>query len=110
MSAGPMDRAIMPALSHLIDAEACEPDLVLCAWDSESTGAPPISPAWPASDYRRQGLVHGFNGPRFHTAAQFDPTILRMLDMERRQAFYWTPSAAESPARGNRRTDAAAPA
>ena len=40
----------MPALSHLIVPEVAEPDLVLCVWDSESTGAPSMSPGWGPED------------------------------------------------------------
>jgi hypothetical protein len=97
ISTGAMERAIMPGLSHLISADNVTPDLVLCAWDSESTGAPLLTPAWEIEDYRRDGLVSGYNDARFHTAAQFTPTILRILDLERRRALYWTPSAPSFP-------------
>ena len=97
VSAGAMERAILPAFLHLADAEAFELDLVLCAWDSESTTAPPISPGWGLEDYRKDGFISGFNDDRFHTVMQFDPLILRMLDMRRRRALYWTPSASKLP-------------
>src|SRR5262249_25577141 len=89
--------AILPALSHLSDSEEREPNLVLCAWDSESTGAPSLSPGWGVADYRREGFISGFNDFRFHTAIQFEPLILRMLDMQHRRALYWTPSASKIP-------------
>jgi hypothetical protein len=97
VSTGAMERAIMPALSHLVDSASREPDLVICAWDSESTAAPPLSPGWGVEDYRGEGFVSGFNDDRFHTAIQSDPIILRMLDMERRHALYWTKSASKLP-------------
>jgi hypothetical protein len=97
VSAGAMERAILPAFAHLACPEVREPDLVLCAWDSESTATSPLSPEWAVADYRIEGLVSGFNDSRFHTAAQFDPIILRMLDMERRRALYWTHSALNLP-------------
>ena len=97
VSTGAMERAIMPGLSHLTDPEAREPDLVLCAWDSKSTASPALSPGWGVEDYRREGFIAGFNDCRFHTAAQFDPIIFRMLDMKRRRALYWTPSALKLP-------------
>jgi hypothetical protein len=97
VSAGAMERAILPAFAHLADCEVREPDLIVCAWDSESTGTPYLSPGWGVEDYRREGFVSGFNDSRFHTATQFDPIILRALDMERRRALYWTPSASRLP-------------
>jgi hypothetical protein len=97
ISAGAMERAVMPALSHLIVPEAADPALVLCVWDSESTGAPPMSPGWGPEDYRREGYISGFNDARFHTGMQFDPIILRMIDMERRRAMYWTADASKLP-------------
>jgi hypothetical protein len=97
ISAGAMERAVMPALSHLIVPEVAEPDLVLCVWDCESTGAPPMSPGWGPEDYRREGYISGFNDARFHTGMQFEPIILRMIDMERRRAMYWTADASKLP-------------
>ena len=97
VSAGAMERAILPAFAHLACPEVHEPDLVLCAWDSESTATLPLSPDWAVGDYRAEGFISGFNDFRFHTATQFDPVILRMLDMERRRALYWTHSASNLP-------------
>lgn len=92
-----MERAIMPALSHLVPTERREPDLTLYAWDSESAAKSSLSPGWGRENYRREGYISGFNDNRFHTALQFDPLIVRMLDMEQRCALYWTPSAAKLP-------------
>jgi hypothetical protein len=97
ITAGAMQRAVMPALSHLIVPEVAEPDLVLCIWDSESTGATPMSPGWEPEDYRREGYISGFNDARFHTGMQFEPIIVRMIDMERRRAMYWTADASKLP-------------
>lgn len=97
ISAGAMERAVMPALSHLIVPEVAEPDLLLCVWDSESIGAPPMSPGWGPEDYRREGYISGFNDQRFHTGMQFDPIILRMIDMKHRRAMYWTADALKLP-------------
>jgi hypothetical protein len=97
ISAGAMERAVMPALAHLIVPETAEPDLVLCVWDSESTGARPMSAGWGPDDYRREGYISGFNDERFHTGVQSDPIILRMIDMQRRRAMYWTVDALRLP-------------
>jgi hypothetical protein len=97
ISAGAMERAVMPALSHLIVPEVAGPELVVCVWDSESTSALPMSPGWEPQDYRRQGYISGFNDARFHTGMQFEPIILRMIDMERRRAMYWTADASKLP-------------
>ena len=102
VSAGAMERVILPAFAHLASPEVHEPDLVLCAWDSESTATSPLSPGWGVEDYRGEGFISGFNDSRFHTATQFDPIILRMLDMERRCALYWTHSAYEASSLGKR--------
>jgi hypothetical protein len=97
VSAGAMARAILPALSHLAESEATKPDLTICAWDSESTGAPGLSPGWGLESYRREGYISGFNDARFHTAMQSDPIILRMIDMAQGLALYWTPTASRIP-------------
>jgi hypothetical protein len=97
VSAGPMECAVLPPFSHLADHQGSEADLVLCAWDSESTAAPGLSPGWRNEDYRREGYISGFNDDRFHTALQYDPIILRILDMKRHQAAYWTSSALKLP-------------
>ncbi len=97
VSAGAMARAILPALAHLAVPAVPAPDLTVRAWDSESTGIAPISPGWGPDAYRREGYISGFNDGGFHTALQFGPLILRMLDGTRRRALYWTPSAARLP-------------
>lgn len=97
LSAGAMERAILPALAHLQTAGTDRPDLEIMAWDSNGNHAPPVSPGWTGDEFRREGYIAGFNDSRFHTAYQSDPIILRMIDLERRQALYWTPSAARLP-------------
>jgi hypothetical protein len=97
VSAGAMERAILPALAHLAEPGTHEPDLVLYAWDSESTGAPWLEPGWSLNDYRPEGYVSGFNDSRFHTAMQLDPLVLRVLDMARGRGLYWTPAARKIP-------------
>jgi hypothetical protein len=97
LSAGAMERAIMPALVHLETAGTDRPDLEIMAWDSDGNDAPPVSPGWTADDLRGEGYIAGFNDSRFHTAYQSNPIILRMIDLERRQALYWTRSAARLP-------------
>jgi len=97
VSAGAMERAIMSGLAHLVCPPRSEPDLTIFAWDSASTGTPPISPGWRPDEYGREGFVNGFNDDRYHTATRFDPIILRMLDMERRQAIYWIRAASTFP-------------
>jgi hypothetical protein len=70
---------------------------VLCAWDSESTALPAMLAGCGVENCHGEGYISGFNDLRFHTAIQFDPIILRMLDMEHRRALYWTPSARKLP-------------
>jgi hypothetical protein len=97
VSSGAMEQVIMPALSHLVDCGGGEPDLRVCAWDSESTGVAALRPGWSVADYRQEGYVVGFNDDRFHTAMQFDPVALRMMDKKRKIALYWTPAASKLP-------------
>src|SRR5689334_1307859 len=61
ISTGPMERSLMPAFAHIVHRGPGEADLVIRAWDSESTGAPGISPGWGEEDYRREGYISGFN-------------------------------------------------
>ena len=93
-SARGMEQALLPAFAHLATSDEAEPDLIVHAWDSESTAAPLLKPQWGIDDYRREGFIAGFNNKRFLTAAQFDPPIFRMVDLDQRRALYWTPSAA----------------
>lgn len=85
------------ALAHLEIPAGEEPDLAVSIWDSDSTGLAPLKPAWTAEDYGRYGAIAGFNSPRYHTAVQFEPIILRMLDRDARRAIYWTRAARALP-------------
>jgi len=97
VAAGELARAILSALSHIIIPDAPSPDLTIQAWDSETTGVAPLSPAWTTEEYGREGFVEGFNDERFHTAIQMDPIIFRMLDMHEQRAVYWTKAASTFP-------------
>jgi hypothetical protein len=97
VAAGATEDALMPALAHLLVDNSREADLEVCAWDSQSTGAPRLSPEWTVADYRPHGYISGFNDDRFHTIMQLDPVVLHMFDAQRRRALYWTPSASQIP-------------
>ncbi len=96
-AAGELARAILSALSHITIADVPSPDLTIQAWDSETTGVAPLSPAWTTEDYGREGFVEGFNDERFHAAVQTDPILFRMLDMQEQRAVYWTKAASAFP-------------
>lgn len=97
VSKGAMEKALLPALAHLVEPSNAEPDLIIYAWDSADTGTPPISPGWSGEQYQRDGLISGFNDARFHTAVQHDPLVVRMFDLKRKLGLYWTPSAIRIP-------------
>jgi hypothetical protein len=94
---GLFERLMCRALAHLTIAPFDVPDLTIFAWDSETTGVPPLRPGWTAGDYGDYGLIKGFNTRRYHTAVQSNPTILRMLDRTEKRAIYWTPDARQMP-------------
>jgi hypothetical protein len=92
-----MDRHISRGLAHLETVSSHKPDLTVYAWETESTGAVPLRPAWDNDAYGFHGLISGFNDARFHTVMQFDPHILRLIDFEQREAIYWMPSVRDMP-------------
>lgn len=97
VSKGAMEKALIPALAHLVAPSNARPDLTIYAWDSAGTGTPPLSPGWSGERYQRDGLISGFNDTRFHTAVQHDPLVVRMFDLERKVGLYWAQSASRIP-------------
>jgi hypothetical protein len=94
---GPFEQSICRAFMHLAVPSFEQPDLTVSAWDSESSGLSELRLPWTPADYERYGVVTGFNDSRYHTAAQFDPIIIRVLDRHTRRAVYWTQAARELP-------------
>jgi hypothetical protein len=96
--AGPaLERAILPALAHLLAVEVphTAPDITFHLWDSATTGVLPPRPPFAAADYRRYGqravahdgavsLMHAPNVP-----------LLFAYDRAQRHGFFWTADAAQ---------------
>src|ERR1700710_471017 len=97
IATGPMDRHISGGLAHVEVNASHDPDLTIYAWDTESSDAGHLRPAWANDAYGFHGLISGFNDARFHTVMQFDPHILRLIDFERHEAIYWMPTVRDMP-------------
>jgi hypothetical protein len=97
IATGPMDRHISRGLAHIEVRASYNPDLTIYAWETESSDAEYLRPAWENDAYGFHGLISGFNDARFHTVMQFDPHILRLIDFERHEAIYWMPTARDMP-------------
>jgi len=97
---------IVPAMQHLT-AEASEPDLTVCAWDSRSSRTPlPLvlqgffqlvaSHHWEWLDSRHE--LRGFNDERFRCVYRLGPTnILSFWDRQTATGLYWMEDAAALP-------------
>ena len=94
---GPMERALLRGLAHLVAEPAGAPDLSVMAWDAVTTGTEALKPTWSTDDYGPHGLIRGYNDERYHTALQFEPNLFRMIDMSGKEAIYWTPDAGTVP-------------
>ena len=94
---GVTEQSICRALAHLTIPAGQEPDLTVSIWDSDGSGLAPLKPAWTPDDYGRHGAIAGFNSDRYHTAVQFEPIVLRMLDRTLRRGIYWTRAACDLP-------------
>lgn len=73
------------------------PDLTICLWDSNSTGAVMPCPPWTHDDYVVRAEIKGYNDDRFHTAYDVWGGGLRLLDKQRNLGFFWTRDAQTLP-------------
>jgi hypothetical protein len=94
---GLFEQSICRPFMHLAVPSFEQPDLTVSAWDSESSGLSELRLPWTPADYKRYGVVSGFNDSRYHTAVQFDPIIVRLLDRRARRAVYWMQAVRELP-------------
>lgn len=88
-----------PALAHRRTAFPAEQaDLTVDVFDSRSTGAPMVRPAWPETAYTPQSEVAGIEGDRFVIAFNVGTGTLDLLDHERGRALHWIADAEKHPA------------
>jgi hypothetical protein len=81
-----------PAMAHLAIEPQKEAALTVSFFDTESTGTPMLRPRWGRDSYGAKGEITGYNTDRVRTTYQPGEDILRMIDRQRRQAVYWTPT------------------
>jgi hypothetical protein len=96
--AGPgLRRLFTPALSHRASAPAASPDLVVRAWDSESTHTTMPAPPWDLDDFRQHGVIRGLFADGLYAVYTRWASSLSVVDANRGQAWFWTKSASELP-------------
>jgi hypothetical protein len=78
---------LTPALSHHAVSGVAEPDVVLRAWDSRSTGVKMPGPPWTKAALGRGGEVRGYNTDRFRIA--FEAPTLSVFDRDSLTAIAW---------------------
>ncbi len=88
---------ITPALEHLSANPSSKPDLIICLWDSFSTGTNMPPPPWSRDDYIARGEVRGYNDGRIFTNFHLGSYTLSMLDTSLNLAIYWTRDARSLP-------------
>lgn len=93
----PMTQALAHLSQPKADKSHYKPDLTICLWDSNSTGAEMPSPPWAHEDYVVRAEIKGYNDDRFHTAYDVWGGGLRLLDKQRNLAFFWTRDAQSLP-------------
>jgi hypothetical protein len=95
------------ALAHLQCRSKSKPDLVLCLWDSSSTGRPLplligslirlLRATW-LDDRGIRGEVLEYNSERFRAALHgHDSNMLSLLDLEERLGFFWVAKDGDIP-------------
>lgn len=90
--------ALTRALTHLEAEPVPRPDLMICAWDTESSGvALPDSP-WPVQPYLDRQEMWGVKGERVRVVYEFagEPR-LHIFDRETRTAVFWSRGAQGTP-------------
>lgn len=88
-----------PALAHRrTEFTADQADLTVDVFDSRSTGAAMVRPAWPETAYTPRSEVAGLEGDRFVIAFNVGTGVLDLVDHERGRALHWIADAARHPA------------
>jgi hypothetical protein len=95
--AGPAMRArLLPALAHL-GAAAGTPSLVVCVFDSASTGVRMPPPAWAPQDFADRGEVRGLGDDDRRIAFNVGSGMLSAHDRAAGRALVWTRDAEAVP-------------
>jgi hypothetical protein len=85
-----------PAFAHLVADDVEEPELTICAWDSEQSGTP-APPLPPAGDESPRGTTFYVADGRRRLACRPRLGQLSAYDGERAKGWFWCRSAGELP-------------
>ncbi len=89
--------SLCPALAHLESERNTKPDLVIYAWDTESTGVPGPPPPCPRRDFTDRGDIWGFDSKRIKTAFHYSEFSVNLMDLEQNEGLYWVSNARNFP-------------
>ena len=84
---------LTPAIAHLKTNSVSDPDLTICAWDSNSTKTKIPPPPWQGNQLQKRGEIIGLNSDRIHTSFQWGANALTLVDKERNLGIYWVNKA-----------------
>lgn len=80
---------LTPALEHLRIDTTENPDMVIHAWDTHSTGVEMVPPPCDLADFTDRGDIWGFNSKRIKTAFHWSEYSVNVMDMETNTGVYW---------------------
>jgi hypothetical protein len=85
------------ALAHARAEAPGEPDLVVRAWDSVSTGTAMASPPWTNEDYRKHGIVRGWFDEDVQVIYEWGTRAVSVLRPREGEGMFWVRDAAGLP-------------
>lgn len=92
--AEPLSQSLLPALAHHpVGAERV--DFTIFAWHGGLAALPP--PPWRPHSFGPRARIEDMSDTRFLTVFEGEEQLLRMIDLEAGQGFYWAPAAERLP-------------
>lgn len=80
---------LTPALEHLRTEPVNDPDMVIHAWDTASSGVEMVPPPCEWADFTDRGDIWGFNSKKIKTAFHWSEYSVNVMDMALNTAVYW---------------------
>lgn len=92
-----IERLLLPALAHLLVADAGQPDAVFHVWDSESSGIDILPPPCPRDCFTDRGDLWGFHSRRIRSAFHWIESSVNVMDVDAGVGVFWVRSANDLP-------------